>query len=413
MQKTLVVVGTILITVLLILEACAPAQTSTLPSTSAPMASTSEDIEWLATVITSEAGSVYEKGNWVRCTDEERASVGWTVLNRFRSGTFGQTIKEVVTATGQYAHKQEPTSEIREFAKKLLEGGIPDATGGATYFFSPVSMPKEGEPTAGFDTGGGLHSVTGVDKKVYFPSWTNTMAYAGDLRNVRQAYFMFYRTETPAPPAPEVSQPAPKNIIKMTIGELVSFNSQQAGKRGDYSGKIIQTLGEVKTRQSTQKGYVITFKPYYEKVNLIFEKEPSSVKVGQRIAVRGQWAGGTYESGYDLVNCVLVSPVKVSAEDLYADFQTNAIAAELKYKTEIVQIRGEVSIIQRNAVLGGIEVWLVGDKEGGSLRLRFGSEWESSIAGLKVGQVIGANGEFDTSYGAQIILTFSECSLLE
>lgn len=157
----------------------------------------SEDVEWLAKVIASEAGSVWDN-EWVRCSDKERSTVGWTVLNRLEAGTFGKSIKEVVTAPEQYAHNQEPTSKIRELAKELLEGDIPDPTGGATHFFSPIGMPKEGESTTGFDTGGGLHEVPGIAKKVYFPSWTETYTWVGDLNNIRRAYFMFYRaTSTP------------------------------------------------------------------------------------------------------------------------------------------------------------------------------------------------------------------------
>lgn len=165
------------------------------------------DIEWLARVIASEAGSVYDKGSWVRCTDEERSAVGWTVLNRIKSGTYGGTIEEVVTAPGQYAHNQNPTPEIIELATRLLKGQIADVSGGATHFFSPISMPKEGEPTTGFDVREGIHhlyQVPGIDKNVYFPSWTTDHVWVGDLNNVRSAYFMFYRLVTPAPKAARI-----------------------------------------------------------------------------------------------------------------------------------------------------------------------------------------------------------------
>lgn len=181
-----------------------PESTPTEPSTPVPITSektSANDIEWLAKVIASEAGSVYDKGNWVRCTDKERAAVGWTVLNRVKSGTYGGTIEEVATAPGQYAYSQNPTPEIRELAEKLLAGQIPDPTGGATHFFSPISMPKEGESTTGFDVEGGLDEVSGITKRVYFPSWTKTYAWVGELDNVRSAYFMFYR-----PRATEVSR---------------------------------------------------------------------------------------------------------------------------------------------------------------------------------------------------------------
>jgi len=167
-----------------------------------PQSFTEEDVEWLGKMIASEAGSVWDVDHWVRCTDEERSAVGWTVLNRFKSGVHGKTIKDVVTERGQYAYNQSPTAEIRQLAKELLKGQIRDPTGGATYFFSPISMPWEGDEDKyisrlkahfdNFDTGGGLHEVPGISKRVYFPSWTKTHTWVGDLTNVRRAYFMFY-----------------------------------------------------------------------------------------------------------------------------------------------------------------------------------------------------------------------------
>lgn len=176
-----------------------------------------EDIEWLSIVIASEAGSVYDGGRWVRCTNEERAAVGWTVINRLKVGTYGDSIKDIITAQNQYAHNQQPDSEINELTEKLLQGKIDDMTEGATHFFSPISMPKEGESTSGFDIGGGLHTVTGIDGKVYFPSWAETMNYVGDLYNIRQAYFMFYRVG-------EITQEPEQNTdeeVVVTSGKII------------------------------------------------------------------------------------------------------------------------------------------------------------------------------------------------
>jgi hypothetical protein len=201
------------------------------PTTPTPLEEiASDDVEWLATVIASEAGSIFDKGDWVRCTDEERAAVGWTVLNRLRSGNFGQTIKEVVTSPGQYAHNQEPTQEIRELAERLLQGRIQDNTGGATYFFSPISMPKEGESTTGFDVGGGLQEVPGISKKVYFPSWTKQLVCAGDLPNVRASYFMFYRPAgAPSTPSTATSNLAPNPSFEEGGISPIGWSSAQAG----------------------------------------------------------------------------------------------------------------------------------------------------------------------------------------
>lgn len=209
MSKAALIIVSLTLVIALGLGGCSPAtpettltESGTPPSTT-PEKAKPDNIEWLGKVIASEAGSIYDEGNWVKCTDEERAAVGWTVLNRFKSGTYGETIEEVVTASGQYAHNQDSTPEIRELATKLLEGQIPDPTGGATHFFSPISMPKEGESTTGFDVGEELYEVPGIPKLVYFPSWTKTYAWGDELDNVRKAYFMFYRSG--APPTHQVS----------------------------------------------------------------------------------------------------------------------------------------------------------------------------------------------------------------
>ncbi len=224
MGKTLIIIGTLLLAILLLLGACAPTPAPAPKPAPRPAAATSEDIEWLATVIASEAGSIYDKGSWIRCTDEERAAVGWTVINRLKAGTYGDSIKDIVSAPAQYAHNQQPNPEIKELAKRLLQGQIEDVTGGATHFFSPISMPKEGESTSGFDTGGGLHTVTGIDSKVYFPSWAETMNYVGSLKNVRSAYFMFYRgTAT-------IKQTEPSS---KTTEESIVPKTQEMGKTPD------------------------------------------------------------------------------------------------------------------------------------------------------------------------------------
>ena len=134
-------------------------------------------------------------------TTEEKAAVAWTVFNRVSSPRFPNTICEVASS-GAYATNQSPRQDILDFARKLIQNPGRDPTGGATHFFSPISMPKEGEenrcrPPVGrgnMDCGGGLRVVPGITKKVYFPSWTLTLTWVGNLPNVRQAYYMFYRS---------------------------------------------------------------------------------------------------------------------------------------------------------------------------------------------------------------------------
>lgn len=145
-----------------------------------------QETECLATAIMSEASIG---------TNEERVAVAWTIFNRVDSPSFPNTVCDVVYQGGQYATNQEPTQKILDLSTSLIDDRGTDPTGGATYFFSPISMPKEGDATRGYDVGGGLHEVTGIDENVYFPSWTLTMVPTGDIPGVRPAYYMFYQEE--------------------------------------------------------------------------------------------------------------------------------------------------------------------------------------------------------------------------
>ncbi len=143
-----------------------------------------EDISCLATALMSEASIG---------TYEERAAVAWTIFNRVESSNFPNSICGVVNQRGQYATNQEPTPELLDLAASLISDRGTDPTGGAVYFFSPIRMPKEGGATGGYDIGGGLHEVAGIDGKVYFPSFALTKEPVGEIPGVRPEYYMFYR----------------------------------------------------------------------------------------------------------------------------------------------------------------------------------------------------------------------------
>jgi spore germination cell wall hydrolase CwlJ-like protein len=87
-------------------------------------------------------------------SDEPKAgkiAVAYVILNRIKSGAWGDRIKDVVTQPGQF----EPWTTRREAIEKLslddprdrnaaqiadavLTGQIPDPTAGATYFLNPA-----------------------------------------------------------------------------------------------------------------------------------------------------------------------------------------------------------------------------------------------------------------------------------
>lgn len=206
------------------------------PPTTPPVSE--NDIYWLAKAIMSEASIG---------TVKEQIAVGWTVINRLDSGRFGSSIEYIVK--NGYAYNQEPTEEVKALAKKLLERQIQDPTEGAMYFFSPRSMPKEGEDTTGFDVGGGLHQVPFDDQdvKVWYPSWAkpeegmviteDTIRYLTDekipqkkewrnLSGIRNWYFMFYRPFNPRVDT-ELGSP----------GELRVYDSQ-----GRVTGLVNETV---------------------------------------------------------------------------------------------------------------------------------------------------------------------------
>lgn len=143
--------------------------------------STPDNIAKLSRILMSEASI----GN-----DAERIAVGSTVLNRMKR----KKTARVSNVWGAYAHNQAPTKEVKETARNLLNGKIADNTAGATHYYSPRTMPKEGESTEGYDVGGGLESTAGLLKRNYRPSWALTFE-ACPITGVRENYYRFYRAQ--------------------------------------------------------------------------------------------------------------------------------------------------------------------------------------------------------------------------
>ncbi len=173
----------------------------------------SQDAICLATALMSEASIG---------TYEERVAVAWTIFNRVSSPEFPNSICDVINQRSQYATNQEPTQELLYLAESLIANPGTDLTGGAVYFFSPRSMPKEGDDTGGYDVGGGLYDVTGIDKKVYFPSFTLTHEYAGDIQGVRPTYYMFYQEQRNAEVEKDSEATAAADVV--SIGFPVTLN---------------------------------------------------------------------------------------------------------------------------------------------------------------------------------------------
>jgi hypothetical protein len=94
----------------------------------------------LARVLQNEAGS--------REDQPIMEAVGHTVLNRMQRNETAL----VTDVSGRYSRGQKPPKpETRNLAIKLLNGQLPDNTGGATHFYQPMEMahptpvPKDGK----------------------------------------------------------------------------------------------------------------------------------------------------------------------------------------------------------------------------------------------------------------------------
>jgi conjugal transfer mating pair stabilization protein TraG len=101
-----------------------------------------EDRDYLIRTIAFEAGEE---------PDEGKAAVAHVVLNRTKSGRWGDTIKEVVTRPWQFEPWMTRRKEIgrlspddplykdaERIADAVLSGQIPDPTAGATHFLNPT-----------------------------------------------------------------------------------------------------------------------------------------------------------------------------------------------------------------------------------------------------------------------------------
>lgn len=152
---------------------------------------TQDNVERLGRVMESECGE-QDKG----CTPETIQAVGSTVINRMdRAGT--DAVKDV-TGGEAYASGKTPTPGMMFTAARLLSGQLPDNTGGATNFYSPKSMPKEGGDIDGWDTGGGLEQIAGGGPEPHPRNWSpgfanGPKAYPRNIvPGVDDWYFKFY-----------------------------------------------------------------------------------------------------------------------------------------------------------------------------------------------------------------------------
>jgi hypothetical protein len=121
---------------------------------------------------------------------EEQQAVAWTFRNRLDRGL----------SLLSYAMNHTPNQEIYfDLAREVLTSPTElDVTRGATHFFSPRSMPRQGEEhrckSGGgiYDCEGGLVFVEGLDTPAYAPFWHLLYEWL-PVPGIRKTHFLFYR----------------------------------------------------------------------------------------------------------------------------------------------------------------------------------------------------------------------------
>jgi spore germination cell wall hydrolase CwlJ-like protein len=132
-----------------------------------------EDRDYLIRTIVFEAEEEPEVG---------KAAVGHVVLNRIKSGLWGDTIKEVVTSPWQFEPWMSNRKQMMQLspndrryqgaaqiADAVLTGGMPDPTAGATHFLNPTIVRKRRGGTLPSWAGGegqqiGRHTFYALDE---------------------------------------------------------------------------------------------------------------------------------------------------------------------------------------------------------------------------------------------------------
>lgn len=143
---------------------------------------TDDNVQLLGRVLTAECGTKL-------CTPQEIQAAGSTVINRMDK--LGTDDVADVAKPGQYAIAKQSDPGLAFTAYRLLSGQLGDNTGGARYFYSPRSMPMEGQDIAGRDVKGGLEQIPGQPVRNYRPGWAKTYPQK-QVDGVRDWFFKLY-----------------------------------------------------------------------------------------------------------------------------------------------------------------------------------------------------------------------------
>ena len=135
-----------------------------------------------------------------------KIAVAYVVLNRKKSGRWGDTIKAVVTHTGQFEPWTTKLSEIEALspddpryqsaaiiADAVLSGQTPDPTAGATHFLNPtIVRERRGGALPSWASGEGLPIGS---QTFYFPEGNDASSQQAGLRMVEPPFVLTPRRD--------------------------------------------------------------------------------------------------------------------------------------------------------------------------------------------------------------------------
>jgi uncharacterized protein (DUF1330 family) len=86
--------------------------------------------------------------------------------------------------------------------------------------------------------------------------------------------------------------------------------------------------------------------------------------------------------------------IRISAKQLYADYEANGVAADQKYKGRILEVNGTIDTIDKD-IMDTIFVTLKGDEYIGYVQCMFSKEYAGRAASLRKGQTVTIKGKCD------------------
>lgn len=159
-----------------------------------PLTLSSEDRDAITRVAVAEAANQGESG---------LSGVVWTIINRYKNGSFGSSITDIVnsknqfepvTKVGKWNALPKPSKEelvrANTIINLILSGHFPDPTKGALYFQNPTivkAREEEGTVSKGLTNFGGAKPTITIKD---------------------QAFYTEYKTAKSSPPIEEIVPPA-------------------------------------------------------------------------------------------------------------------------------------------------------------------------------------------------------------